>query len=129
MVCLAAVIYLPTLSEWMLGTLLLGFGFFVGLFFVSFPIMKEINLPGHTGIAMGFTNMFNALFGALMEPVIGHLLDLGWGGYSVDGARIYSVANFHHAFVVLLVILGLAFALLFMIKETYCRPIGELVVS
>jgi MFS family permease len=125
MACLSALVYLPVLPEYLLAMLLFGFGFFIGFFFVSFAIMKEINMPAYTGISMGFTNMFNALFGAATEPLIGRLLDLHWRGHSNTGAPIYTLANYQHAFVVLLSILGIAFVLLLLVKETYCKPLGE----
>lgn len=123
MCSLLGLIYLGRLALWQLGGLLLAFGFFTGCFFPSFAMMKDINCPEHTATAMGFTNMFNALFGALMEPVVGRLLDDHWQHHTRFGARLYDLHNYHHSLWILPGIMLVAFMLLFAIKESYCARI------
>lgn len=118
---LSIVIYLPIPAA-ALGFLLLVFGFFSGFFFVSFAHMREINILRLGGTAIGFINMFNALYGALAEPLVGKLLDLGWHHHMLLGARIFSNSDYKHALIVLPIGLGIALFLQFFIKETMCRP-------
>lgn len=119
-VILTYVLYFPALSGTVLGALLFAFGFFSGFFFVSFALMREINSSHHSGTSIGFINMFNALFGALSEPLIGKLLDFGWRGVMKDGVRHFTVQNYHVALSVLPVILVLALLMQLFIRESYC---------
>ena len=60
--------------------------------------------------------------GAVYQPLIGWLLDRAWSGTLVEGARIYTAADYRLAFAVLVggLVLGLVCALL--MRETRCRP-------
>lgn len=122
LVCLSFVIYSPHLSKAELGTLLFFFGFFTSFFFVSFALMREINSAKASGTAIGFINMFNAMCGAFSEPFIGKLLDIGWGHRMLNGARVFSVSNYHHALIALPIAMIIALFLQLFIRETYCRP-------
>lgn len=122
MLFLIALIYIPNLSRYSLATLLFFFGFFTSFFFISFANMREINDGGASGTAIGFINMFNAICGALSEPLIGKLLDLGWDHKMQAGARVFSVADYRHALIALLICMLAALILQFFIKETFCRP-------
>ncbi len=118
---LATIIYYPGLSYLSLGILLLIFGLFSGFFFVSFAHIREINNPELSGSSIGFINMFDALFGALSEPLIGKLLDLGWHGTMFKGARIFSTNDYQSALIILPIAMTIALVLQVFIKETYCR--------
>lgn len=126
MICLSILIYSPSLSNLAMGSLLFFFGFFTSFFFVSFAYMREINDSKASGTAIGFINMFNAICGALSEPLVGHLLDLGWNHGMRKGVRIFSVADYHHALSALPIAMLLALILQFFIKETFCKPIKSL---
>ena len=120
---MSIVIYSNHFSAFALGSLLFLFGFFTSFFFVSFALMREINTIKASGTSIGFINMFNAICGALFEPLIGKLLDLGWDHKMVDGARVFSVSNYHHALIALPVSMLIALLLQFFIRETYCKPL------
>lgn len=122
---LSAVLYLPNLPIYALGILLFVFGFFSGFFFVSFALMREINSDAHSGTSIGFINMFNALFGALSEPLVGKLLDYGWNQLtSAEGVRIFSVADYQSALSVLPVAMIIALVVQLFVKESYCQSIA-----
>lgn len=120
---ISAVIYVDSLSHLSLSILLVIFGFASGFFFVSFANMREINSSRLSGTSIGFINMFNAMCGALAEPLIGKVLDLGWDHKLVDGARVFSTDTYQHALTALPVVLLIALGLLFFIKETKCQSI------
>lgn len=117
---LCLILKLPTLSSAVLSGLLTVFGIASGCFFVSFATMRERHSAEMSGASIGFINMFNALCGALAEPIIGQLLDLGWQHESVGGVRMFSVMNYQHALLILPIALTLAIILLLRVKETYC---------
>lgn len=119
---LSALIYIPALSQYTMAILLFFFGFFTSFFFLSFANMREINDPKASGTAIGFINMFNAIFGALFEPLIGKLLDLGWNHTTVKGVRIFPTIDYQHALIALPIAMMIALILQLFIKETFCKP-------
>jgi sugar phosphate permease len=96
-------------------------GFCCSGFCLSLISTKEVN-PGHlAGIAMGTTNTGGFLGAAILQVLLGKVLDFFWDGRIVDSVRIYPLEAYRIAF---LICLGVTFAgvtsALFM-KETYCR--------
>lgn len=114
------ILYAP-ISVWLLSILMFAFGFFISSFLVCFTMIREINAPAVGATAIGFMNSFDALLGALSDPLTGKFLDLGWQGKMVDGIRIFSVTTYKWALTTVPVYLVIAFALLFFIKETHCK--------
>lgn len=121
-IAFSIVLYMP-ISVWMLGVLMLGFGFFMSSFLVCFTMIREINAPAVAATAIGFMNSFDALLGALSDPLTGKFLDMGWQGKIVDGVRIFSVETYKYALTTVPIYLIVATALLFFVKETYCKSV------
>ena len=92
---------------------------------VAFGSMREVNSPAHSATAMGLLNMFVVGSGAVMQPVIGWLLDARWDGRMLDGARVYAAENYTAAFSVLIISNILALVCVLLLRETWCRPLGE----
>jgi hypothetical protein len=65
--------------------------------------------------------MFNALCGAISEPLIGHLLYLGWHGKMVAGARFFSQQDYHRGLIILPIDLVIAIIILAFCKVTYAK--------
>jgi len=116
-----AVLYLPQASATLLGVLLFLFGLGASCFFLCFSMIREINPILLAATVLGFMNTFDSLCEALIEPMIGKLLDLGWDGKMDAGARLFSLADYHMALSVLPILFALGLLLLPLIKETYCR--------
>jgi MFS family permease len=98
---LATVIFGPRLPLWLLGTLLAIHGAAAAAMVLSFALVKERNAPGASSAAMGVVNTFVVGSGALLQPLIGLLLDLGWTGATRDGARVYAPETFTAALAIL----------------------------
>lgn len=96
-------------------------GFFISSFFISFAYINELNPQQYAGTSIGFINMFNALFGAVSEPLIGHLLDRGWHGKMVDGARFFSQQDYRHGLIILPIGMVVAIVILAFCKETHAK--------
>ncbi len=120
LITISLIIYSPPIPYISLAILFFLFGCFSGFFFVSFAYIREVNHHQLSGSSIGFINMFGALFGALSEPLIGKLLDLGWGHKMHNGARIFSVHDYQHALIILPIALILALIIQIFIKETFC---------
>ncbi len=92
-------------------------------FSLTWACAKEVNPPHLSGMSTSVTNMGGFLAGALLQPAVGAVMDLGWDGTVVDGVRHYSVATFRTG-------LGLLFAsalggtiAAFFVRETGCRNV------
>lgn len=117
-----AVIYLQGLSMPVLATLLFLLGFSSSGFIIVFGIVREINKPQLVGVAIGFTNALNTLWGALAQPLIGEILDRSTNPSFVDhGERIFSLADYQQAFIALPVALVISVVLLLFVRETFCK--------
>ena len=116
------VLYIP-ISVWFLGICLFSFGFFISSFLVCFTMIREINAAAIAATAIGFMNTFDALVGAVSDPLTGFFLDLGWQGKMIDGARVFSVATYKWTLTTIPIYLVAACTLLFFIKETYCKHV------
>ena len=100
---LVAILYLPGIPLWGVGALCFGIGFGGSAQIVCFALVREHNPPQYSGTAIGMVNALVTGAGALFQPTIGWLLDLGWDGSLVDGARVYAVGAYNLAFGVLVV--------------------------
>jgi MFS family permease len=121
-IAISTVIYAPGVSTHTLALLLFIFGFSISSFLLCFTMIREISLPLLAATAIGFMNAFDALLGALSDPLTGKILDLGWDGTLVEGARVFSVASYKAAFLTLPAFLIASLFTLLKIKETHCKP-------
>ena len=58
---------------------------------------------------------------AIMQPVLGLILDTHWEGVLVNGARVYNSAAYSAAFIWLFISTLLAVIMVAFTKESYCR--------
>jgi MFS family permease len=118
-----SIIYVMQLSLIELGCLLFMFGIFSSGFFPAFSVMREISPSNVSGSALGFMNCLNMIGGALGQPLVGWLLDKHWAGQLEAGTRVYSVANFQSALVIIPIGITLSLLILFFIRETNCESV------
>jgi sugar phosphate permease len=118
LITISTVIYAPTLSQSLLTILLFLFGFSISSFLLCFTMIQELHTPIIAATAIGFMNGFDALFGALSDPLAGKILDTYWTGQLVNGARIFSVHAYKMAFITIPIFLIAALFCLSFIRET-----------
>jgi MFS family permease len=87
----------------------------------GFSSVRELNHPNFSSTALGLMNMFIVGAGAVMQPLIGWLLDENWDGVLANGARVYSDQAFTTALTSLLIVTFMAFIGSFLLRETYCK--------
>jgi hypothetical protein len=80
-------------------------------------------MPTVSGIAMGFNNMGPFIGTAILQPLIGYMLDLGWQGALVQGARVYPLSAYQSGFILCIVSIIMALVAGFLTKETRCKNI------
>ncbi len=71
------------------------FGFSVGCFMLSFELCREMNALYMMGLAVAFINSGEGLVSSIVEPFIGHLLDISKVG------EAFSLANYQMALFIL----------------------------
>ena len=70
-------------------------------------------------------NMMNMIGIAIVNPIIGSLLDKAWGGGMQDGARVYSLSAYQSGLIILPIAIFVALLILPFIRETYCVSVYE----
>ncbi len=91
---------------------------------VCFGSVRELNDLNFSSTSLGFLNMCIVGAGAVMQPLIGWLLDLNWSGELIDGARVYSQSAYQNAFLSLILLNLLAFAAGLVLRETRCKQLA-----
>ena len=92
---------------------------------IAYAVSTEIHESNVVGTSIAFTNMISIFVGALMQPLVGRLVDL------VSGARAYNVeslllSDFQAGLKILPLCSLVALILAFTVKETYCKPIRKM---
>lgn len=92
---------------------------------VTFANAKELNPRAASGAAIGIVNTAVVGSGAVLQPVIGVLLDSLWEGTLRDGVPLYTASMYTTALWVLpaVTISGLLVSLL--VRESFCRQVDQ----
>lgn len=117
-------LYGPVLPLPLMWTLLVLIGVASGAMVVCLALARELVAPDMAGAATGFVNMANVGSGALLQPLLGLVLDLNWTGVAVDGVRSYSPHAFDMAFVILPCCAAGALLMAWLVPESRCRPLS-----
>jgi len=100
-------------------------GFFTSVMPITHALAKEVVPPFVSGMALGLVNMSIFLAAAVLQIVFGQMLDLGWQGAMLEGARIYPLAAFQSGFILICVVV-LAYVIgALLLKETGARDIWD----
>jgi predicted MFS family arabinose efflux permease len=94
-------------------------------FSLTWACSKEVNPPLLSGMSTSVANMGGFLAGALLQPLVGWIMDLGWKGEMVSGARFYDVETWRYGVLVLSVCAILGAVSSWWIRETRCRNIWQ----
>ncbi len=96
-------------------------GFSAGGFVVTYAAAKEVVPPHNAGMAIAVVNTGLFLGAAIMQPLFGWIVDLGWDGAVLNGVRHYGWEGYRNGllasagFAVIATVAGLR------LKETFCR--------
>jgi len=120
--CFALIILVPKLNSLSLSVLYLLCGLGGSCMVVCFGLVREWNTVQGNATAIGFANMCVVGSGALLQPLVGRMLDNRWQGIVNEGVREYPAEAFQSAFIVLLGVLLMANLCIGLVKESYCQP-------
>ena len=100
----------------LLALYLFAFGFFAGSLLLCLSCAKEQH-PERVGVALAVVNAGGFLGAALLQILLGFVLDLQWQGVVRDGVRLYPPQAFTWAFRVCLLLMGAAVVSICWIRE------------
>ena len=110
-------ILVPTLSTTLLIVVLFLQGFFSASMILGFALAKDNNPPESSGVALGLINTFVVGSGAILQPLVGVLLDYRWTGEMFDGVRVFNLVDFQVSMLILPFVCLISFASAFYIRE------------
>ena len=96
-------------------------GFSTAGFSLTWACAKEVNPPQLAGMSTSIANVGGFFGAAVMQPLVGWLMDQVWAGTLANGVRVYSLGDFRFGFSI---VIGMAFFGLvagFFIRETRCK--------
>ncbi|MEI7536329.1 MAG: MFS transporter [Comamonadaceae bacterium] len=112
---------LPLLASYALFTLM---GLVTAGFTLTWACAKEVNAPQLSGISTSVTNMAGFLAGAILQPLVGWVMDQRWqGGLTSTGARLFTANDYHAGLLLLTAVAAFGALASWWIKETGCRNI------
>jgi len=114
-------IYLPWQPGLFAMLLFALIGLTSGGFVLTYPCAKEVTQPALSGMAISLVNTGLFLGAAIVQPLFGWILDLGWDGKVVNGVNVYSWQNYQFAMLLMFAFAVIAFIAATRIKETACQ--------
>ena len=119
---LLSCVTLPLVASYSLFALL---GLTTAGFSLTWACAKEVNPPLLSGMSTSVANMGGFLAGALLQPLVGWVMDLGWKGEMVSGVRFYDVAAWQNGVLILTLCATMGAAATWRLVETGCRNIWK----
>ena len=113
----AGVILWPDMPEIALAALLAVQGGFSASMILCFAVAKESNAPELSGASLGLINTFAVGGGAILQPLVGVVLDARWDGAMLDGARVYALNDYRTGLAILPVCCAVSLAAAILMKE------------
>ncbi|MCM8621037.1 MAG: MFS transporter [Candidatus Accumulibacter sp.] len=93
-------------------------------FTLTWTCAKEVNPPLLSGMSTSVTNMGGFLAAAILQPLVGWVMDWGWqGGLTATGARLYTPENFQASLLLLAGTASFGALATWRIRETHCRNV------
>ena len=113
----------PRLPLWALVAVIFGIGLTGGHMVISYALAREVSPPGLHGSVIGIVNGMTVASGALLQPLIGVLLDALWDGRMAGGVRVYEASDYRLALSSLVAWTAMGLVASLFLRETRCRPV------
>jgi sugar phosphate permease len=104
----------------LLFPLFAAIGFCSGGLIIGFAFAREVNNPAVAGTVGGVVNMSILGFAAILQPLLGWVLDCHWDGRLLAGAPLYSAEAYFAAFAWLFGCALLSIVAMIPVRETHC---------
>ena len=115
-------VFYPNMSLGMTYLVFFGYGLTNTGVGIAYAISTEINSRLVMGTAIAFTNMLSIFVGAMLQPLVGFMMDkvADGRGYNIETLML---SDFQYALKLLPISSLIALVLAFFVKETYCKPL------
>jgi predicted MFS family arabinose efflux permease len=90
---------------------------------LSWACAKEVNPPLLSGMATSVVNVGVFLGPAILQPLVGWVMDRSWQGGMDGGVRLYTAADYRTGLLLMAGFAALGAAATFFVRETGCRNI------
>lgn len=91
---------------------------------IAYAVSTELHKRNVVGTSIAFTNMISIFVGALLQPLVGHLVDMVSGGRAFNVESLL-LSDFQAGLKLLPLCSLIALVLAFTVKETYCKPVTK----
>jgi MFS family permease len=91
---------------------------------LAYPVVADSNPAALVGSALGLTSTLVMAGGAIIQPVIGYLIESQWDGGESFGMPLFTAANYNYAFWLMPIAIVIAAVLVLSIRETHCARIN-----
>lgn len=109
------------LPQPLLYPLFAAIGFTSGGLIIGFAFAREANHPAVAGTVGGVVNMSILGFAAILQPLLGVILDRNWDGSLAAGVPVYSAEAYFLAFSCLFSCAILSVIAMLPVRETRCK--------
>jgi MFS family permease len=106
-----------------LVAVIFAIGFTGGHMVITYALAREVSPPGLHGSVMGLVNGMTVASAALLQPLIGALLDGLWDGTMASGVRVYEASDYRLALTSLVAWTAMGLVASLYLRETRCRPV------
>ncbi|MBK8888872.1 MAG: MFS transporter [Dechloromonas sp.] len=125
-----AAIWLAWLSgaampPWLSYSLFAVMGLVTAGFSLTWACAKEVNPPLLSGMSTSIANIGGFLAGALLQPLVGWVMDLGWKGAVLNGSRFYDLDTWRNGVLVVALCALIGAIGSWWIHETRCRNVWK----
>jgi MFS family permease len=119
LILMSVILYVPHIPTWGIAILLFLYGASNVAVATSYAVACEQVPSNAAATSMSFANMASVIIGALLQPVIGALLQTGWNHVMKNGVPVYTTQDFHHALVTLPLCIVVSLIAWCFLKESY----------
>jgi MFS family permease len=115
-------VFYPHMNTGLTYTIFFLFGLTNSGVAIAYAVSTELHSRRVIGTAIAITNMLSIFIGALLQPLVGFLVDFvsNGRGYHVESLLL---SDFQYGLKILPISSFIAFILALLVKETYCKPI------
>lgn len=120
-IAITVLLLMPSLGFFSVAALMFLIGIGSSAQILAYPTVTDSNPPALAGSALGLTSTLIMSGGAIIQPVVGWLIEYRWDGLMESGMPIFSYANYNFAFWSMPMAILVATGLVLLIKETNCK--------
>jgi len=97
---LGIIVFQPNVPLWLTVSLFVLAGVSGSAMATAFALVREVAPADISGSVVGIVNSMTVASGALLQPLVGAILDVRWDGSLIEGARTYAESDYRWSFAI-----------------------------